>query len=180
MPASNLFDPTWTANKWHERSNRIQNKHYDAAASLMRWHYWTGGPLVVLSVIEGSTLLVTLTEWTPLSLYAKFITGIVGLLVAVLAAMQAFMSFESRSNMHYDAGVKYGAIKRKLETRALAHPSGTIPAGELEQLGAQWNALTEESPPIPHSVWHGKKKKGIFNRGRKAKEQTAQEPAQDK
>lgn len=153
MEASELPSPGKIVAKWLRRSSRIQNRHYDAAANLMRWHRWTGGLLVVLSVVEGSTLLVTLTKTTSLSQYEALVTGLLGLFVAVLAALQSFMSFESRADRHYAAGVKYGAIKRKLEAILSVDPSGQNAAAVLQEIGLEWDALTEESPPIPLSVW---------------------------
>ena len=154
MESAALPGPEKIVSKWLKRASRIQNRHYDASASLMRWHYGTGAPLVVLSVIEGSSLLLKVSEVDFVTdTAAAIVTGFIGLLVAVLAAMQAFMSFETRSRLHYDAGVKYGAIKRKLEAVISSAPSGEHVASTLDTLAPEWDSLAEESPPIPHSVW---------------------------
>lgn len=176
METRKLQSPDEIVAKWLARSSRIQTLHYGAAARLMRWHRWTGGFLVVLSVVEGSTLLITLTKTTKLLPHEMVITGVIGLLVAVLAAMQAFMSFETRSRLHYSAGVKYGAIKRTIEATISTDPSGKNAAADLQKLGPEWDALTEESEPIPYSVW----KKGERKERKEKKEEKAGSAAQDK
>jgi len=167
MDIQKLSDPKKIMEKWVKRSNLIQNLHYDSAATMMRWHRWTGSVLVVLSLIEGSTLLKTLTSATKPALYGTIAIGVIGLVVAILAAMQAFLSFEARSRLHYIAGVKYGAIKRKLEVRFTADPDCKDAATFLEELAPEWDALTEESEPIPLRIWKRGEKKEEENKNRK-------------
>jgi len=181
METQELPGPDEIVAKWLRRSKRIQDLHYDAAATLMRWHRWTGGFLVVLSVVEGSTLLGMLSKTTTLSPDETVITGVIGLFVAVLAAMQAFMSFESRSRLHYIAGAKYGAIKRKIEATIATDSTGKDAAEDLKQLGPEWDALTEESEPIPFSIWKkGKQKEKEKEERKKKKEAKAESAVQAK
>ena len=137
---------------WRDRAKNVQDSHYDASATLKRLHYSTGLPLVVLSALSTSTLLTDMAAFVP---YSKLITSILTLLVTVLAAIQAFMGFEKRSELHYRAGAKYGALKREIES---CDPE-TMGDEELTKIRQTWDALTEETPIIPLGIWRANRKK---------------------
>ena len=68
------------------------------------------------------------------------------------------MSFEKRAQLHYSAGVKYGELKRKIETMEASNPTDDQISVFLSELGRIWNSLTEESEPIPLRIWNKKAK----------------------
>jgi len=139
--------------KWRERSKNIQNCHYDAATTLKTGHYATGIPLVILSAIAASNILTDAEVLTRFAPYSKLTSSAIGLLVTVLAAAQAFLGFDKRAELHYKAGVKYGAIKREIEI------TESWDEKKLSELNHQWNSLTEESPIIPMRIWRCNEKK---------------------
>ena len=164
------MDPGSILEKWLARSRRIQNFHYDAAARFLRLHYRTGGALVVLTVIQGSTLIDEVAAvYARLTPYSSVITTLIALAVSVLAALQAFMSFETRSRLHQLAGVKYGEFKRLIETKIASRIPDDSIGPLLEDIGPKWNALVEESPSIPEGIWHKKDRwlPRLFKRFRK-------------
>jgi hypothetical protein len=159
-----------TLEKWKSRAKFIQDSHYQAAAILKRWHWWTGLPLVVVSTISGSNILLDGDYSLSVEAIMKVVAGLAGLLVAILAAVQTFMGFDKRSNLHYTAGVKYGVFKRKIEILATKSPKDEDITKFLTEMEDKWNSLTEESPPIPLRVWQSvykrKKKNESSNAGK--------------
>src|SRR5215831_3481065 len=144
--------------KLRERSKNIQDCHYDTAATLKNYHYRIGIPLVILSAISASHILTEAEVFDLFRSYSKLTASCISLLVTILAAMQTFLGFEKRSELHYKAGVKYGAMKRKIEIMADCDEKN------LSELNTAWNALTEESPIIPMRLWRKNEKK----RGKKS------------
>jgi hypothetical protein len=141
--------------RWRERAKTVQDAHYDASATLKRFHYLTGLPLVVLSALATSNILAEAGVFPSFIPYSKLTAAILSLLVTVLAAIQAFMGFEKRSENHYRAGVKYGAMKRAIEC---CDPAA-IEEKELAKIRQKWDALTEETPIIPLRIWRANEKK---------------------
>jgi hypothetical protein len=140
--------------RWRQSVKHIQDCHYEAAASLRWYHYATGIPLVVLSVIAGSNLVSEAKLLEGFGPYVTLITSALSVMVTVLAAVQTFLEYEKRSELHYKAGAKYGAIKREIELH-----KNMQDAQWLTAVSTQWNTLTEESPIIPLRIWHRHEKK---------------------
>ena len=141
--------------KWKDRAKNIQDCHYDASATLKNLHYLTGLPLVVLSVVSASNLLAKAETIESFAPYFDLTAAILGVLVTVLAAIQTFLGFEKRSEIHYRAGAKYGSIKREIE---LCDPAN-VDDGKLSQIRQTWDALTEDTPIIPLRIWRMNEKK---------------------
>lgn len=139
--------------EWLDRARRIQNAHYEAAASLDRLQYVVGLPLVMLSTLVGTSVFATLQSGSD-NFWVKIGVGLASVLAAILAAIQTFLRFAERSEKHKLAGVRYGSFKREIEQKS-AFPSQDIK--ELQQfidgLRIRWDKLVEESPTIPKGVW---------------------------
>jgi len=137
---------------WQASLKCTQDGHYDTAASLSRYHYVTGIPLVILSAVSASSIM-TDAEILFGSSYSKLIASGLGLSVTVLAALQAFLGYEKRAAQHYNAGAEYGAIKREMDLK-----KDTCDGEWLVSLSGRWDALTKDSPIIPLRIWHRKKR----------------------
>ncbi len=136
--------------KWLERSARVQNAHYDAAAHLEYLHYWIGLPVVILSTLVGSSIFATLQDNPTFAI--KFIAGMASVLTAILAGIQTFLRYGERAEKHRLAGVRYGAIKREIEQKS-AFPPNDLDSF-FHDLRIRWDQLNEESPSIPKRIWN--------------------------
>lgn len=152
MSAKQILD------KWKQRAKNIQDRHYNASATLKNTHYLTGLPLVILAAIVSSNAIGKVLDIPFFLPYSDYITASLSLFITVLAAVQSFMSFEKRAQLHYSAGVKYGELKRKIETMEASNPTDDQISVFLSELGRIWNSLTEESEPIPLRIWNKKAK----------------------
>lgn len=139
--------------KWYLRASRIQGCHYYAASSYKRKHNLTGLPLVGLAAIAGSNAIVDLIKINPLSKYSSLILALITLAVAILSAMQVFLSYEKKSLKHYYAGVEVGNIKRKLEILMASPLTESNLSKKAEEIRNEWHDITKDSPSIPQWVW---------------------------
>ena len=138
--------------EWLTRARRIQNAHFETAASLDRLQYFVGLPLVALSTLVGTSVFATLD--TSPNVFVKIGMALASVLAAILAAVQTFLRLAERSEKHKLAGVRYGSLKREIEQASVFPPEHL---GELRQfvdgLRIRWDKLVEECPTIPQRVW---------------------------
>jgi len=165
-----------TLEKWRERSKNIQDCHYDTAATLKLLHYATGMTLVILTAISASNIWADAEMFDLFKPYSKLTDSFIALLIAVLSAVQAFLGFEKRSELHSIAGTKYGEIKREIEITPPSDEADLLPT-----LYKKWSALTAESPIIPLRIWNkNEKKKEEKERKEKEKEKKEKEKKEKK
>ncbi len=99
-----------TIDDWNLRIEAHQRAHSVAAESLDRRHYLIGLPATILTAIAGGTLLSDTTI-----VAVRIAAGIVGLLSAVLTAVQTFYSFAKRAETHRTTSAQLGEVRRALE-----------------------------------------------------------------
>jgi hypothetical protein len=147
MDASRLLD------RWRTRASRVQTAHYETAALLSRRHFWVGIPLVILAGLVGTSVFATLQENT--SVAVRMAVGAASVIAAVLASVQTFLRHEERAEKHRIAGVRYGALKRRIEHHLAFPPSEVNDVERLvDGIRTDWDALNEECPSIPMGVWN--------------------------
>lgn len=139
--------------KWYIRARRIQGCHYYAASRYKRKHNMTGLPLVGLAAVAGSNAIVDLIKINPLSQYSGLILALISLAVAILSAMQVFLSYEKKSLKHYHAGVAVGNIKRKIEILLSTGVADNHFLKKADELRKEWHDITKDSPSIPQWAW---------------------------
>lgn len=137
---------------WHKRSDQVQNAHYDSGNLYEKRFLQLGFPVIILSALIGGMEVIV-----PVSLVepeiAKNISGVISLIVAVLAGLQTFLKLSQRSERHRMAGARYGDIRRSLETiNIICEKSEKEAARKIEKIKEKMDSLALESPEIPRSV----------------------------
>jgi hypothetical protein len=102
--SKNLFD------QWARQIEAHQVAHDRAAKQLESQHYWVGLPATIFAAVAGGTLFTELQD--PM---VKVLIGAIGLLAAVLTAVQTFLSLAKRAEQHRSAATQLGALKRSIE-----------------------------------------------------------------
>lgn len=85
---------------WKDRINKLQKAHYYIADRFEKYHYFIGLPATVLTAIAGATLFLDINQQ-----WIKVAVGGVGLLAAILSAVQTFYSHAKRGEEHRTAGI---------------------------------------------------------------------------
>ena len=140
---------------WHNRSSQIQEAHYEAGNYYERQYLRLGIPVIVLSaIVGGAEVLVPVDILQSLGANgAKNISGVISLLVAVLAGLQTFLKLSQRSERHRMAGARYGDCRRALEEiRILSAESSKEAREELHRIKQQFDGLASESPELPQNI----------------------------
>ena len=134
---------------WYRRAREAQFAHYEAAKPLASRNYWLGVPVAVLSGLVGTSIFATLQEQPDLAF--KIGVGIISVLAAVLASLQTFLRFSERAEKHRAAAVRYGALRREVET-AIAK-GGPFEDKLVDGLREKLDSISSDSPEIPDRVW---------------------------
>ncbi len=109
--------------EWKDKAREFGRASSALSIRYDKYHYGIGLPATILTVIAGATLLTeTTVPWI------KILVGIVGLIAAVLVAVQTFYSFAKRSE-------SLRAVARQLEQvrREIDILSEFLPTDRAEQ-----------------------------------------------
>ena len=97
----------------------------------------------------GTSIFATLETEADISL--RIVFGIISILAVVLASLQTFLRLSERAEKHRAVAVRYGALRRELET-AIAKGS-PYPEKLVEGLREKLDSISSEAPEIPDRVW---------------------------
>jgi hypothetical protein len=88
------------------------------------------------------------------ALWERILVGFLSVTAAVLASLQTFLRYSELAEKHKTAAVKYGAIRREVE-EALAtnEPENRQSREFFRSIRGRWDALDEESPIVPASIY---------------------------
>ncbi|MEH6814519.1 MAG: SLATT domain-containing protein, partial [Motiliproteus sp.] len=141
--------------QWLKRSLVSQSAHYDAGNSYERWFLTLGCIVVVCSaVIGGAEVLVSseiITEIGPGN--AKAASGVISLVIAILAGLQTFLKFSQKAEQHKVAGARYGEIRRSLEELNIVSAESIHDAEHvLHEIKKRMDSLALESPELPRAI----------------------------
>ncbi|MBN2389741.1 MAG: DUF4231 domain-containing protein [Anaerolineae bacterium] len=132
---------------WKRRIEINQQAHYLAATRYNKYHYWIGFPAIILATIAGATLLAEAKEpWIRVSV------GIVGLIAAVLSAIQTFYSHAKRAEAHRSVASRLGQVKREIEIlESMSPPKKSEQARIVQQINERLSEIDKEAPVVDFS-----------------------------
>jgi len=135
--------------------------HFNAADLWGKIHLLLGSITAVASTIAGASIFSKAGgNWI-------YLTGTLGLLAGVLAAILTFVDPNKKANIHRNAGADYKHMRDKsrifYEIKCQSDSNDTELTQELEALRNQYNELAKEYPVIPD--WAYKKAKEGIDQG---------------
>ena len=95
---------------WKQRVNDNQKVNYALAIKHNKYHYWIGLPATILTTIAGATLLVEVVEPR-----IRITVGIVGIVAAILSAIQTLYSHAKRAENHRLIASQLVHVRRDIE-----------------------------------------------------------------
>jgi hypothetical protein len=134
---------------WYRRARENQFAHYEAIKPLSSGNYKLGIPVALLTGLVGTSIFATLETEADISI--RIAVGIVSILAAVLSSLQTFLRLSERAEKHRAVAVRYGALRRELET-AIAK-GGPYPEKLVDGLREKLDSISSEAPEIPDRVW---------------------------
>jgi hypothetical protein len=134
-----------------------QIAHFAASRSFMIRDRILGSGAILISTAVGSSLFATLNSSPSWSW--KVIVGVASIVAAVLAALGTFLRYEQLSDQHHSCAVKYGALRRQLETLVSTAPDLLKISDIVSPIVEKWGDIDESAPPIPGLIHHRTLKK---------------------
>lgn len=134
--------------RWHRRLRFLKDIHFQAADRFRRSHHLTGIPLVILAALANAGIWAVLNDMSVLAENTlKLLLAILGAIITVLSAVQAFLSFDKRSEMHKQAAMKYSALSGDVDL--LLNQSDEYTTDDLARIKDKWGMITENAPLLP-------------------------------
>ena len=141
--------------KWQKRSITSQSAHYDAGNHYEKLFLVLGCLVVTLSAAIGSAeVLVPSSRIAEIGAdHVKAVSGVISLLIAILAGLQTFLKFSQKAERHRVAGAKYGDIRRSLEEIDIVSIESVSDAKiELHEVKKRMDSMALESPELPNRI----------------------------
>ncbi|TQV73771.1 SLATT domain-containing protein [Aliikangiella marina] len=142
-------------NLWHKRASSVQDAHYAAGNYYEKKYLMLGMTVITLSAVVGSLEVIVPIEWIAPEFVPvmKSLSGLISLVVAILAGLQTFLKLSQRSERHKSAGARYGDPRRSLEEiNILCAESTEEGKEELHRIKQQMDSLASESPELPEQI----------------------------
>ncbi len=138
---------------WLLRIRIGQSAHIKAATYFYRLNFWLGIPVVILTVLVGTSVFATLQKEADTRI--RVAAGIASVLAAVLAGIQTFLRYSERAEKHRASAVKYGILRREMEQKLAFPPASPDElAAYVDSLRVRWDKLSEECPTAPERLWN--------------------------
>ncbi len=126
--------------------------HSKAASYYSRQHKLFGVVVIALTTIVGTTTFTSLE--TSLSTSAQILVGMVSVTAVVFASLQTFLNYDGIAEKHRVAALKYGALRRKLETSLAMDPADTAALNQFaESFRKEWDTIDSEGQILPQRFY---------------------------
>jgi len=145
-------DPNELLRGWLLHAHKGRDRHDLAARRCDQRRYLLGVPATVISAIVGTSTFAALQESPDRTL--QLLVGVLAILAAILASLQAFLDLGARAERHRIAGVRYKAVIRQLEQLGIGAIKGWgLDAPIVTEIRQRLDSLEEEMPVVPPSVY---------------------------
>lgn len=133
---------------WDIRITKAQIGHYMSAEKYIKWHYFIGGSLIILSSFVSSSLFLQSKE-----IVVNNILIISSISATILAGLQTLISPSEKAEIHRSKASKYGSLRRRVE---LFSSTGSLSENEakifIKELKHDWDNIAGDSPLTPRSI----------------------------
>ena len=137
--------------RWWKRLQDLKNLHFQASNKLRTYHHRSGIPLVIFAALANAGLWAVLLDLIPSwELIFKLVLAVLGTIITVLSAIQAFLGFEKRSELHKYAATKYSSLSGEIDL--LLNRSEGFKTDDLTRITDKWNLITENAPLLPKNI----------------------------
>ena len=124
-----------------------QHAYYERAGVLGKMNYFVGVPVVIVTTLAGSAIVVNQSKANPIPLWV----GIITVSAAVLASLQTFFRFGERAAFSAVAGARYSRLRRRIED-CLANPPDGL-TERLAEIQKMEDDAADQSPPLGERRW---------------------------
>ena len=124
----------------------LHRSHWNASRRYGQVNLWLGVSTSVCAAISGTSAFSSLTGTG-----ASIVTGTLGLIAAILAAVQTSLHASESSAEHKRAAIRFGKLRRELEEQLAVGVPEDVDARTawLASFRERWDAVDDESPAVP-------------------------------
>jgi len=151
--------------EWLTWVEAVRLTHYARGDTFRKRNNEIGLAAVVFSTIISAGILTSLH--TDPGFWRTVAAAIVALLAAGLTGIRSYLKLGELSELHRQAGAKFGDIARDLELFLADPPSAHASVTQLEQIARRIAKLEEAGPGFPAKVFQ-KKYEQVKSRGSQA------------
>jgi len=137
--------------EWSGKIDQRQRGHFVQALRFGKYHYAIGMPAVVCATVAGATLFSEVSDAR-----VRMAVGAIGLIAAVLSAIQTFYSHAARAEQHRTAAAQLGRVRRDVEILARFLPADTKEQeARIRAINESMAKIEEEAPVVGTSRVRG-------------------------
>jgi hypothetical protein len=141
---------------WLVHCHKARDRHDDAARRYAKGQFALGIPSLIVSTVVGTSVFAALSSKEVPQLWV----GLLSILAAVLAALQTFMDFGSRSDKHRAAAVKYKSSIRLIEESLVQQKQGVaLTKDEIEAIRTMLDGQEESAPVVMPAIYDNVEKR---------------------
>ena len=141
---------------WLVHCHKARDRHDEAARRYAKGQFALGIPSLIVSTVVGTSVFAALSSKEVPPLWV----GVLSLLAAVLAALQTFMDFGSRSDKHRVAAVKYKSSIRLIEESLVQDKQGVaLTKDDIEAIRTILDGQEETAPVVMPAIYDSVEKK---------------------
>jgi hypothetical protein len=139
--------------KWHNGLRMAHKAHEQAAAHFDLRGRGLSVATVVFSTIVGTSIFADAGETYPLAW--KLVAGLLSIVAAVLAAVQASLKYSETAGAHRQIARRIGPLRRECEELRVQLDDGqTLPPDTLSSLRKRWDEIDADAPTVPQKIWN--------------------------
>lgn len=139
---------------WGEQSACYRYMHYKSYEKYKRLSMGFTLPIIVISTVTGTANFAQQTFPKSWQALAPVVIGGLNLFSAILTTVLQFLKINELLESHRVSSIQYGKLSRSIRLQL------TLPAYErsqggdvmIENCGAEYDRLIEQSPPVPNSI----------------------------
>lgn len=141
---------------WLVHCHKARDRHDEAARRYAKGQFALGIPSLIVSTVVGTSVFAALSSKEVPPLWV----GVLSILAAVLAALQTFMDFGSRSDKHRVAAVKYKSSIRLIEESLVQDKQGVaLTKDDIEAIRTILDGQEETAPVVMPAIYDSVEKK---------------------
>ena len=134
---------------WQRSASVMHIAHHAAAALYAKRQRMWGVTNAVLSAVVTSSLFVTISEQGDDRML--LITGVISMLAAMVAGVNAALDFGTKAQHHYVAATAFQALRREIE-EALVRCRVENVTENYQQIRDKWSVALEGAIPLPPRI----------------------------
>jgi hypothetical protein len=136
--------------QWQVGLRQQQISHARISAKYEQRSKWLGAAAALLAALVGTSIIGGLAEAD--NIWGRAVFGLLSLAAALLAALQTFLDYPTRSSTHRAAAAEFGSLRRECELMLTDTSDLASLAGRAQALRIAWSDAEKKSPPLVQSI----------------------------